>query len=1032
MGLLFVVLTLIFPTPPAHAAAAPDQALILLNQKDAAGVEAAIERLRALGIEAQHVLPGGAIIASVPTSAEAGANELPEVRAIIRVTVAIPASADPDTTTAIKIWNTLLQPETATDAPDGQPLVRDAFVPPEPDMSTSAVLAAAAPGTTQTSEFMIGKVAVGVIIPESNGSGENWSAARQDTVFSQIVTGLNWWVNKGGAAAHLTFYYDKKFSVPTQYEPITMQGYEDESTWVSDIFANMGYSSGTPFARARSYINNLRSTMATDWSFAIIVVDSLNDSDGMFTTGRFGYAWLGGPYVIMTYDNDGWGISRMNQVTSHETGHIFLADDEYCQQGYACCTSANAGYLNIPNTNCELDNPASVSCVMKSNDDYLCQYTWAQIGWRDSDSDGLPDTVDNTVGCTYSTITTPNDDSTPTIYGTATDIPCVAPLRSDVTINKITAVKWCIDGGVWSDAASADGAFDEDSESFTFTTQTLGAGLHTVQTQAFSSSGNASPVISSTLEVRLTTNVIYVNKANQNAVRDGSGWTTAYQTITQAISASTSGKEIWVASGDYAERITIKSGTAIYGGFAAREGVREERNARVNKTTLNGSSGGSTITVQSGATQTTVIDGFTVTGGLATNGGGFYIYTSSPTISGNIIIGNGATTTGGGIYCYGSNAVIVNNIISSNSASTGGGIRCSSGAPSIRNNTIVYNSTSTDGGAIYIMNSSPIIANNVVAYNSPGVFKISGSPTARSNCVGSNGAYDYSGLSSSGDVTSDPALAAADYQPMFTSPCVDTAAPADAPAKDIAGSIRPQDGDGDGTALPDIGAYERPLALSSAKRSLSDGTSVSVGDLVVTAAFPSMLYAEFADRSGGTRIDTSEAFALGQVINLSGAIKTDSTTGERYIEPTGQWPDLAAVAPVPAPLGMTNYALGGGPLGLQEGVWDAAESVDTVGVWRWNQSIGRNNLGLLVRVWGKITCIDPAGAYFYIDDGSGLYDGTSQRTPYPLGVRIAFDGRSYAIGNYVTVKGISSCIRSMGGPVVRVVKPCTSSDIRME
>jgi hypothetical protein len=33
--------------------------------------------------------------------------------------------------------------------------------------------------------------------------------------------------------------------------------------------------------------------------------------------------------LVVTYDNDGWGIDRMDRVVAHETGHIFGATDEY-------------------------------------------------------------------------------------------------------------------------------------------------------------------------------------------------------------------------------------------------------------------------------------------------------------------------------------------------------------------------------------------------------------------------------------------------------------------------------------------------------------------------------------------------------------------------------------------------------------------------------------------------------------------------------------------------------------------------------
>ena len=85
----------------------------------------------------------------------------------------------------------------------------------------------------------------------------------------------------------------------------------------------------------------------------------------------------------------------MHDVESHETGHIFLSPDEYCNPGGYCCWFSNFGYLDVYNWNCEDGNPLSVDCIMKNNADVICIYTNGQIGWRDSDGDGKPDPIDN-------------------------------------------------------------------------------------------------------------------------------------------------------------------------------------------------------------------------------------------------------------------------------------------------------------------------------------------------------------------------------------------------------------------------------------------------------------------------------------------------------------------------------------------------------------------------------------------------------------------------------------------------------------
>ena len=486
------------PGPLARSphAAQPDQALIILRDSDPATIRESLAAIQAGGGRVQHVLSSRCLIASLPTRAETGVAAARSVAALHRdLMPASAAAGDAELATARCTWNHLRTMAAMPPPPPQDPLHADALLPPPEIVPMATAPTSHLPGFTQTSEFLIGKVAVGVILPESIGGAENWTPERQARVFDQIVAGLNWWVNRGGTAAYLTFYYDRRFSVPTQYEPVTRSGWSDEGVWVSDIFANMGYASGDQYNRARSYLNDLRNSLRTDWCFAIIVADSLNDPDGKFADGvYFAWSWLGGPYFVMTYDNNGYGIDRMHQVVTHETGHTFLAADEYCSPGYACCDFGTYGYLGIVNANCESGNPSSVPCVMRRIEDAICSHTQAQLGWRDTDADGLPDTVDNAVTNALNPAQTPTSQTQLTYTGMAVDVPCPSPQRTAVTINRIAAVSFRVDGGVWTAAMPTEGAFDTDAEAYVFTTGVLTPGAHVVESLAVSTSGNVSPI----------------------------------------------------------------------------------------------------------------------------------------------------------------------------------------------------------------------------------------------------------------------------------------------------------------------------------------------------------------------------------------------------------------------------------------------------------------------------------------------------------------------------------------------------------
>jgi hypothetical protein len=122
--------------------------------------------------------------------------------------------------------------------------------------------------------------------------------------------------------------------------------------------------------------------------------------------------------------------------------------------------------------------------------------------------------------------------------------------------------------------------------------------------------------------------VIYVNQnavsSNPPITRDGSSWEKAFLTIGEAITVSKAtdttsdvdnpdfmvSDEIWVAAGTYNERVTLKSGSGLYGGFSGIETQRTLRNWAINRTIIDGSSSGTVITIPSGAPDFTEVSGF--------------------------------------------------------------------------------------------------------------------------------------------------------------------------------------------------------------------------------------------------------------------------------------------------------------------------------------------------------------------------------------------------------------------------------------
>ncbi|GIV21662.1 MAG: hypothetical protein KatS3mg023_3413 [Armatimonadota bacterium] len=245
----------------------------------------------------------------------------------------------------------------------------------------------------------------------------------------------------------------------------------------------------------------------------------------------------------------------------------------------------------------------------------------------------------------------------------------------------------------------------------------------------------------------LLAKVVYVSPQGDD-LQDGLSWATAKRTVTAALQTALPGDQIWVRYGLYQERITLKNGVALYGGFRGTESSLSERPTFPRpqpdpyETVLDGGQGGSVVTSPTTANRAYRLDGFTIRNGSAEYGGGLYLTSSANllTVANCTLSGNRASRDGGGVYCYSSSPALTGCTLSGNSASSGGGVYCYNSSPRLTGCTLSGNSASGDGGGVYCeYNSSPTLSGCTLSGNSAsfggGVYCYNSSSPTLSGCT---------------------------------------------------------------------------------------------------------------------------------------------------------------------------------------------------------------------------------------------------------------------------------------------------------
>ena len=284
-----------------------------------------------------------------------------------------PAALDPVTKLAANAWKGLQEKDISDAASEREGLSWDTpgFTPPnfhvDDAESESLLFSDAEPQLstgTPTSLYMIGSVAVGVVIVSGTQSGLGFSSAEQQKVIQEVQEGLNFLAN-AEPRANLSFVYDIRL-ITVSAAPGATTSYESaEGPWRNAALQAMGYAPER--ASSIQYVNDLRDEKGTNWAYVAYFTK--------YPLHHFAYAVT--EKTVMHYDNDGWGVDNINRVFAHESCHIFGAADEYG----SCGCGGSHGYLGIPNNNCRNCAGTQEECLMDANVLQLCEWSRGQIGW---------------------------------------------------------------------------------------------------------------------------------------------------------------------------------------------------------------------------------------------------------------------------------------------------------------------------------------------------------------------------------------------------------------------------------------------------------------------------------------------------------------------------------------------------------------------------------------------------------------------------------------------------------------------------
>ncbi|MBF0449643.1 MAG: tandem-95 repeat protein [Candidatus Magnetomorum sp.] len=326
-----------------------------------------------------------------------------------------------------------------------------------------------------------------------------------------------------------------------------------------------------------------------------------------------------------------------------------------------------------------------------------------------------------------------------------------------------------------------------------------------------------------------------------------------YNSIQDAIDGSYEGDVILVHPGTYKESLDFKG-----------KAVQVKAMPGSQRPVIDAEKRRSAVLFKTNESADSVLSGFMIENGYASNGGGIFIDNASPLIENCIIQNNHALFLGGGLYLTNGAAPVLENvfIMNNQSDSLGAGLLLENDAePQLKNVVIADNTAPNEGPGIYVRGASVSLYNTTIHRNQPydesalvaednawvlvqnsivWTDEMADSANAISvinshvNITYSNIERQFGVYPGLGNINVSPVMSDA-FHLSPTSPCIDRAALSNAPELDIENEVR---------SLPDIGADEWYPAspLANFYPSISEGyaplyvqfVDTSVSDLTIT------------------------------------------------------------------------------------------------------------------------------------------------------------------------------------------------------